>query len=628
MSEIFALDIETRTIDSTIAAYGALQPFRVRQGKSEISSIAVCKPDDSVIQIINDGSKEFWVQRVKSLLSELKGQRVFAHNALFDVSWLIATIGPNKFKFIPNEIKDIQWADSILLGKWLINGQLAIDSKFSYSLGNMVKTFLPDHPKTKEFLEMKGQDVLAGEDEDYWQSRGTSDALMTKALADRLMEKVPKSMRVGLMTEWACIVPMANSWINGIKVDVNKIEEVEKDIQTKMDLCTTALGVDGSVISSPKQLGNLLFDQWGLAPWSYTATGLASTKEDDLLYLQYDLKAKDSDMSIRLDKVMEYKTNKTLMSKYINGLKEALDHNGDGYIYCSPKIFGTYTGRMTYSNSTMKRKYKTSIAMHQLPRKAKAIRSLLIAPDGYGLIEKDASGQESRLIAIQSNDPVMLEIFNQGLNFHSMTGASIIGMDYNEFMKRYNEGDKYIIEQRQLGKLDNLSCNYRIGGKALAKKAFTEYDTFMTEETGRYLVNSFARLYSKVPEYWSNSISFAKQNGYAETLGGRRFKISKWDNKNRWGSESSAINTPIQGSGADMKEIGISMLAKHVPEALMCLDLHDGLFFYTEFDKIKETSEKMDRILNEIDYSWFWGVQLPITLPYEGMYGKTFEDVK
>lgn len=634
--EIYSLDIETRSLDSRMSSHAALEPWRLRQGKAEISSIAVCYPDDSVKQIINNKAQHIWEKEVKDLLISLKHKRVFAHFATFDVAWNICTLEHNKFRPIPQEIVDIRWADTVSLIKWMINGQIAEDSKFSYSLSNLVDTFLPDHPKAQEFLEIKKQSVVPGEDAEYWEARGILDVVMTRALAEKWMKMIPESMKIGLMTEWSDIVPIANSWANGIKIDKNNIEKAEEMLVKKMDIACQSLQLEGTALSSPKQLSNILFNQWGLRPWSYTPTKQPSTAGDDLLWIAYELRSTDPVMADKLDAIISYKENKTLKSKYIDSLCMALSHTGDGYIYGIPKIFGTYTGRMTYSNKTKKNGPKVSIALHQLPRvkgknaeAVKAIRSLLVAPEGFSIIENDASGQESRLMAIRSGDPVMLDIFKKGLNFHSMTGAAIIGMDYNEFMKNYKANPSgYYVEQRQLGKLTNLSCNYRIGGPALAKKAFTEYDTYMTDETGRFLVNTFSRQYSGIPIYWKEIIQFAKINGYTECFGGRRYKISKWDDRNRWISESSAINMPIQGAGASMKEIAISVLSRKVPEAIFSLDLHDATFCYIPENIKKQAEEAILNCLNNIDYESFWGFTPPIPLPYESAIGSNFGDVK
>jgi len=624
---VYSLDVETRPLDPRLSHCAGLEPWRLRQGKAEISSMAICRPDNSTRQIINRGGD--WKGQVTDFLSELQGKSVYAHFAPFDVAWLIGTLEPRKFKQVPRIISSVQWRDTSLLAKWLINGQKPENMDFSYSLVNLVQTFLPDHPLTAEFIKIKSQKFDAGQNEAYWEERGLYDVILTKALGEKLQELLPEEQRVGLMTEFACIVPVANGWMNGIKIAVEDIEKVEAELDRKMVAATSALQIAGTVLNSPKQLSNMLFNQWGLRPLNMGKTG-GSTARDDLMMIQYAVQGADPVLAKKMNHVMEYKTNATLKSKYIKTLREALAHTGDGFIYGVPRVFATYTGRMSYSNTTYKDGPKVSIALHQIPRKAKEIRSLLSAPEGIGIIEDDASGQESRLIAIRSGDPTMLQVFNDGKNLHSMTGSAIIGMDYEEFMTNYKkeDGEGYYTEQRQLGKLTNLSSNFRIGGKALAQKAFTKYDTYMPDETGYFLVNTFKRQYPGVPEYWDDAIQFAKTMGYTEAFGGRRYKICEWGGQDSWSSESSALMFPIQGGGAAMKEIAIAVLFKKFPEAFFCLDLHDATFSYGERDRLKELEQDMLSCLNGIDYKSYWGFKPACPLTYESMSGLTFKDIK
>lgn len=628
MRDIWSLDIETRST-SGAAPYGALEPWRVRQGRAEISSIAVCRPDDMVLQIFNEGSN--WVEQVRDVLKVIKGQVVYGQRTDFDIAWLIATIQSEK-RGVPQLISDITWRDTKLLAKWLINGQLAEATHFSMSLWSLVKTFLPEHPMTPEFVEMKQKKVVPGEDEAYWRERGHLDALLTRALAVKLQDRLPLEQVVGYMTECECLAPVANAWANGIRVGVDDIEAVEVEVGKKMKEATDFLGIDGARLNSPKQLGRLLFEQWQLEPRSYGKSGDPSTGKDDLMWIQYDLKQRfgnDHPLVKKMDMVMQFKRNRTIDSKYLKTLRMALSNTQDGHIYGSPNLFGTYTGRMTYSNETVKG-YKTSIALHQIPRKAKEVRGLLRPPEGMHVIESDASGQESRLMAIRSGDESMLQVFREGLNFHSMTGAAITGMDYYEFQKNYEEGggSGFYTEQRQLGKLTNLSCNYRIGGKSLSEKAFVDYDTHMTPNEGTYLVKTFNRQYPGVPRYWSEVVALAKQLGYTECFGGRRYKIKEWGPNDSWRSESSAINFPIQGGGASMKEINVAETAKKLKSCWFALDLHDATFNFTDDPQPDELTKEVNRFLDDIDYKRYWGFEPPIPLAYESAYGKSFKDVK
>lgn len=635
MLDIYVLDLETRSKIFEMREHAGLEPWRVRQGKAEIMSLDLLRPDLSCIQLVNQDMG--FVDRLTELLKSLKGKTVYAHNAIFDVAWLIATLQPNRCGEIPQCIKDIDWRDSMLLFKWLINGQLAESTHFSLSLDSLVEKFLPNHPDTASFVKMKKEFKIAGEDEQYWLDRGTLDVKMTYELIKLVHHKVPESMRGGLLTEFKCIVPVANSWINGFKIDQDQLAKNKVKYSGMKSQIAKQLNVSETLFSSPKQLSNYLFNTLGLKPHSFTPTNNPSTSAGDLKWIEYALRQNNSSNASIVRAIIEAKESSTLFSKYVKTMIEALDHTGDGYIYSSPRLFGTYTGRMTYSNSVThkdpdketKKKFKTSIAMHQIPRKAKDIRASMLPPDGYDILEFDAAGQESRLMALQSEDPTLLSIFQNGLNFHSMTGASIIGMDYDQFeeYRSLEKDDGPFTENRQRGKLTNLACNFRISGKALAKQAFEKYDVMLDVSTGNHLVNTFISSYPGVKKFWDDAIRKGKTNGFCETYGGRRFKLSNW-REERWGTESSAIMVPIQGSGASMKEIAIATLFEKLPEFHFALDLHDASFGYVKSDISKEVFKEAEHILNGIDYEPFWGFKPSIELPYDGKMGKTFADVK
>lgn len=634
-----ALDIETEATDPSMKLYAALQPWRLRQGKARITSIAVARLSGAVDQIINNGQAS-WISEVTDLLASLKDQVVYAHNALFDIAFQIAQLQKERMGPIPQVIKDIRWRDTGLLTKWNINGQQAETIRFGYSLTNLVASFLPDHPMTPYFIKMKTQGVAPGDNPEYWEKRGELDAIMTLALAQFLQGRLPEEQRAGFLTEQRCLVPVANSWLMGIRVDRAQLAKNDKFFMGRKIEIARELGVDADIFTSTKRLPFMLFNEWGLPVLERTPTGNPKCDSDTIKWLAYqNTQAGNLEMANKLNLIIEAKQMATLHSKYVKSMIEALEHTGDGYLYPSPRIFGTYTGRFTYSSTTngkdyedensKTKKFKTSIAAHQIPRKDKMVRASLCAPEGYEIYEADASGQESRIMAIRSQDPTMIHIFKQGLNFHSMSGASIIGMDYTDFQEAYNkeDGTGYHTEQRQLGKLMNLSCNFRIGGKALANKAYLEYDTFMTVETGIFLVNTFARSYKGVPQYWEDVIWESRQLGYTQTFSKRRYKLTDWAS-HRWVTESSAINVPIQGAGADMKEIAIVETFDKVPEALFVLDLHDANFFYVKKEDAARLHGELDQVLNGIDYQKYWGFELPIDLPYESKRGLTFADVK
>jgi DNA polymerase-1 len=297
-------------------------------------------------------------------------------------------------------------------------------------------------------------------------------------------------------------------------------------------------------------------------------------------------------------------------------------------------LFGTQSGRLTYSSETMSG-MKVSIAQHQIPRKDKIVRSYLEPPPGTKLFETDAMAQESRIMGIWSGDPEIIRIFSEGINFHSSMAAEIYGMAYETFQEGYKSESKQglegvFTERRQMGKLTNLSCNFRIGGKSLSKKALTEYDTYMTEMEGRKLVNTFKQKYPNVPAYWNSIIAFAKQHGYSYTLSQRRYKvpIDMLNSSDAWKVEGTVISHPIQGTGGDMFLAAMSQ----VPEARIQTTMHDGVFFVVDEGRAgQEEAEYILDQMNKTPYEKLWDMATPLPIPllYEASkIGSSYADVK
>lgn len=626
--EIYSFDLETAAKSEKHRQYGGLQPWRIPHGTVHVTSASICRPDGTVWSAHRRtmGDSVF-NECFKDMLLSLEGKIVYAHNAIFDVAMSIASLKQSRTDRIPSSIRNIRWYDTILLAKWLTNGQKADELKLSYALDNLVKLFMKDHPLCEEFVRMKAEKVDPGSDP-YWERRNQMDVIMTQAMAVKFEDKLPDVQRNGYSTEAWNIVPAANSWVMGIRVDQNRLEKVEHDYNLEQKQILDRIKIPASTITSPKQLGHLLFNQMGLTPESYTPTGSPSTRSDDIKMMAFKVNQSGNEkLAGFMNDIIRYKQICTLKSKFVDGAKRALDHTGDGYMYGVPRIFGAYTGRFTYSSMTLDQ-YQTSVALHQIPRKAKEIRSLLVPPEGMMAYEADASGQESRLMTIRSGDQNLHDIFNNGFDLHSVTASYILGHDYHEFHQLYLSGDLQAKEHRQFGKLTNLSGNYRIGAKNLSKKAFEEYDLLLTERQTWYFLDVFKTRYAGIPKYWDDSISLARSNGYAETFGGRRYKITNWESNRVWSSESSALMTPIQGSGASQKNIAIKEIYENVPEADFALDLHDATFDWVPIEGGVRVAKHLDEVLMEIDYSKYWGFVPKIKLPFESHIGHSFADLK
>lgn len=614
-----ALDLETGSVSGDLSDGYALEPWRARQGKAFITSIAV--HGDRVNTQIVRPTREQLIE----VLDSLAGEEVFAHFALFDVAWLIASIEPNRLARLHPSITRVRWRDTALLAKWCMNGRKADDIRLSYSLLNLIYLFKDKlgHPGAEEFVRMKQQEGVDDPNNPYWLERGRQDVLWTYRLAKFLWSQLPEACHRGFVIEQRAIPQIANSWLIGMRVDMDALRRAEAETEETIQRGCAELGLSESVVGSPAQLGRVVFGTWGFEPLERTPTGQPKADADTWIILAH------STGDQRLRKLLEVRQALTIRSKYIRTAYEALARTGDGYMYGKPNLFGTQSGRLTYSSET-KSGLKVSIAQHQIPRKAKNVRAYLTPPVGTNVFETDAAAQESRIMGIWSGDPEIIRIFNTGINFHSYTASSIYGVAYDEFQARYKREEPQFIEWRQMGKLTNLSCNFRIGGKSLARKALTEYDTYMQELEGRKLVSTFKRTYPGIPAYWSAIIAFAKQHGYSYTLAQRRYKvpIDMLNSSDAWKVEGTVISHPIQGTGGDMFLAAISQ----VPDARMQTSLHDGVFWIVDEGPAgKEEAEYILRRMNETPYEKLWNLTepLPIKLEYEGSrIGTSYADVK
>jgi DNA polymerase I-like protein with 3'-5' exonuclease and polymerase domains len=604
--KFYALDIETAPIGDNIPdkqAY-ALEPWSFGK-RSTITSVSI--GDGSQVKTITD------LSRIPNVLASLKGQTVFAANAVFDVAYLCAAFGYEA-------IKDINWMDVQVLGKLLENGD---DHRLdSYSLANCAMKFAKDWEHLNEFIVMKSEEHKAGENADYWLQRGSWDTEVTWIIAKNLIDALPAPQIKAFKWMSKCIAPLARGLVQGIEVDYSLIDELDKSIKARLKEYLSELGVEASTIASPKKLAALLFTDWGLKPEGASEkTGAPSTSEDNLKLIQF--KSNDS----RLDILMKYKKLQTIQSKYVKGFKSCKEYLGSNTIHGFPRVFAAVTSRMSYSSKLLS-KFQTSIALHQLPnsKDAKLIKKSLICPEGYGMIAFDFSAQELRVAALVTGDPVMTKAFKERLDLHSLLCSSMFGYAYDEVVEaNANDTPEHIVKHRKAAKLLNLSCLYRIGHDSLARKFFTSYNERITEGTAKEYLNAYKSNYTGIPRYWVTEVANTRDRGYGETIGGG---VRYYTRATDWKKESSCINHKIQGSSAVQTYFVIAKIAEKFPDLIVIVQVHDSLVFYCPIDALEETAKELDRYMNEeIDYSEIWGIEMPFRMTVETKYGLSYGDL-
>jgi DNA polymerase-1 len=612
MSDFYALDIETASNKS--GRDYALECYRLLTGEGRITSVAVSGPDSYFVQLDERSNN---MDDIPDLLAHLRGKQVFAHRAVFDIGWLIAA---SRYDLLLN----IKWRDSGLLAKWIVNGQVAGKNRWGFALRDVVKRYITEHPDLEEFLDMKRAEVTPGEDYEYWLKRGAMDATLTRLVAIRMWELLPNEQKPGYVYEQANLAPVANAWLTGQHTDVERTKKLKPKIRDKKKEIAKSIGVTVECINSPQQLSHLLFTEKKFPVQQRTPKGKPSANKDSLLLLEDKLAGTEDAHFLRA--ILNVKKLSTTESKFINGIINANDYNHSPLAHAFPNIFGTYTGRYTYTSKT-KKKWPSGIANHQIPRKG-PVRKLLTAPEGFVVCELDGEQQELRFVGQVAEDPNLIYEFNSGIDVHSTMTSHISGIPYEELLELLERDDPNATNYRYAGKLLNLSCQYRIGAKALAYKFFTTYGIVISKGQAFRYLSLYKSRYKAVKKYWDRAVWDAKDKGYAESIARRRFYLKFWSGRSEYGTEQSAINFPIQGSGGDHKNAAISIMARKFPEAIFTLDLHDGIWYYLPEENAVELAADMRDELNKTNWSRLWDRDIKLPLPFGAKIGPSFGEVR
>jgi len=598
-----ALDIETRSLVDDHPEY-ALQPWRVLSGEAEITMIAV-----------GDGSYAEFIE-------EIPPGTYVCWNTMFDTAFLAAA---------GVDLSKSKWLDAMLLCKWVENCQH--NDMLGYSLVKCAKRWLKDWELLDKFIKLKETEADPSYDK-YWKVRARLDVMAAHMIAERALRKLTPQQRKSAMIEAGNIVPNAQAWVRGIPTNAKYYDDPIPGLSREMAEIECRLGVanpgagseeayggDGwmpsKILRSPKQLAETLYTKWRLPCKHFTAKGAPATDKTALTYL--------ADKDDKVLEILRWRHLNTRLTKFCQSPGKAAKYLGSSHLHPEPKVFSTYTGRYTYGSKSGKN--LVSMALHQIPR-GPEVRRMVEAPEGKILVEFDASGQEQRLLAEIGDIYTMLDMFGSGKKGHAVMGAAIAGIPYDEFMKRYKAGEESYAGPEGLyycGKFVGLSMQYRVGEKKHRVMARVQYGLDKDITTIKRWRALYHSTFQEVKQYWQRAVSKARAVGYAETLAGRRYYIDKWGQDDKWSSESSAINFPIQGTGADMKNLAITTMTTKFPELEFLYDVHDGLFAWAPKSREGiELCKEVRECLNNLDYESAWGWKPRIPLPWDLSLGVTW----
>lgn len=364
----------------------------------------------------------------------------------------------------------------------------------------------------------------------------------------------------------------------GIRVDAVTLERLRKEYQKELDAIEKNIfklaGREFNV-SSPKQLGVVLFEEMGLTAkgMKKTAGGQFSTKESEMEKIQ--------GLHPIVDEVLKYRGLTKLLGTYIEAIPPLLD--GEGRLHAQFLQTGTTTGRMASANPNLQ---NIPIRTEQ----GRAIRNAFIPRDGYTLVALDYSQVELRIAAILSGDEKLCEIFRSGRDVHTEVASAVMGVQGHEVDR----------EMRRRAKIINFGILYGMGVNALKTQLGTSIG-----EAQAYLDDYF-ETFGRLKEYLEETKGFARKHGYTETLFGRRRQFPEMKSTMayvRAQAERMAINAPIQGTQADLIKLAMVRVDDALrqegkrDEAHLLLQVHDELVYEIKNESVEELAQKIKDIM-------------------------------
>ena len=384
---------------------------------------------------------------------------------------------------------------------------------------------------------------------------------LTKKLEDTGMKKLFDEIEMPL------VFTLYDMEKNGVKVEAealkiygeqlgNKIVEVEKQIYE--------LTGENFNINSPKQLGVILFEKMGLPHGKKTKTGY-STSADILEKLAPEYPV--------VSDILEYRQLTKLKSTYADGLANFIQE--DGRIHGKFNQTITATGRISSTEPNLQ---NIPIRMEL----GRLIRKVFIPEDGYVFVDADYSQIELRILAHCSGDEQLIGAYKEARDIHRITASQVFHVPFEEVTDL----------QRRNAKAVNFGIVYGISSFGLSE------DLSITKKEAAQYIENYFNTYPGIKKFLDNAVAHAKENGYVETLFGRRRPVPELSSSNfmqRSFGERVAMNSPIQGTAADIMKIAMIGVNKRLKEKQMksrlVLQVHDELLIEAHQDEVEQVKE-------------------------------------
>lgn len=428
------------------------------------------------------------------------------------------------------------------------------------------------------------------------------DADISFRLYEYFSEKLkdnPKLEKLFYEIEMPLIEVLGEMEFNGIKVDKDYLLSLGKDIDreiTEISEKIFSLAGEHFNLNSPKQLAYILFEKLKLSPTEKTKTGF-STSEKALEDLEGEHEI--------VDLILRYRTLSKLKNTYIEELPNIIIRK-TGRVHTSFNQTVTATGRLSSSNPNLQ-----NIPIRE--EIGKKIRYAFIAEEGNLLGSFDYSQIELRVLAHISQDETLIQQFIENRDIHSETASRIFGVPINEVTP----------DIRRIGKTINFGIVYGISAYGLSKQLK------ISVSEANEIIEKYFKTFKGIKDYILNTLEFASKHGYVETMFGRIRKIPelvnkkyRYDRLNLGKPERIAINTPIQGSAAEIVKIAMNKLYQKLrnTEVRILLQVHDEVLV-----ELPEDKAKVYEIIIKNTLENAVSLRVPLTVGYS--FGKSWGEI-
>lgn len=526
-------------------------------------ALATCDKKQYYIDLQSSMNEETTIDKLKEILENDSIEKI-GHDFKKEII---------HFKRYGIRIKNIKF--DTMIAEYLIDA-----TKNSYELDKITLKYIDDTIQNDEMLRGKGKKRLSPAEiassmlMEYLCQHVRTILKIEKILTDKIDELNMNELYYTV--ELPVVEVLASMEIEGIEVDIQMLEKLKIEFGeniTKLSIEIHELASSDFNINSPKQLSEVLFNQLKLTPIKKTKTGYSTNIEVlEKLYKEHDI----------IPLIIKYRHVTKLYSTYVEGLLNIINPESNR-IHTSFKQTGTVTGRL----SSVEPNLQNIPVRYEMGR---VLRKVFVASKGKQFIDADYSQIELRVLAHITKDENMIDSFEKGQDIHTRTASEIFGLPINEVSS----------DDRSKAKAVNFGIVYGISDYGLSENL-----KISRKEAKKYIENYLDK-YVGVKNYMENIVETAKANGYVSTLLNRRRYLPEIKSSNfniRSFAERTAMNTPIQGSAADIIKIAMVKVYREFIEkklaSKLILQVHDELIVESPLDEIDEVSEIIRRCMED-----------------------------